>query len=248
MAAEKFPLPGASYDELIKIIKTYYHHDKPAGPSEISQVSGLHRVTVSYNHKFLVATGILVEQEQKKVITEKGKSLSHAIEYDIPQEIKRTWQDIVLDNEFLKGVVSAVRIRKGMESSTLQSHIAYSAGLSKTSRSRAGAGAIIDILKEAEFIKDMDGKLIAVSEAESVVQPTQRVHRLSGDARAITDASGKVKVTKDVPVIEGIPVSIQIQIQCSADEIEGLASKINTLLREISSTAGLEESDDDRQE
>ena len=71
---------------------------------------------------------------------------------------------------------------------------------------------------------------------------------LSGDARAITDASGKVKVTKDVPVIEGIPVSIQIQIQCSADEIEGLASKINTLLREISSTAVLEESDDDRQE
>lgn len=248
MAAEKFPLPASSYEELTKIIMTYGQFDKPAGPIEVSRRSGLHRVTVSYNHKFLVATGLLVEQGQKKVIAEKGRKLAHAIEYDIPEEIKRNWRDIVLDNEFLKGVVSAVRIRKGMEFSTLQSHIAYSAGRTKTSRSMAGAGAIVAILQEAELIKDMEGKLVAVSEIEPSVQPIQRVPRLSGDVRAITEASGKVAVTKGIPVTESIPVSIQIQIQCSADEVEGLASKINTLLREISSTAVSKESDTDTQE
>ena len=248
MAAEKFPLPASSYEELLKIIGTYNTLDKPAAPNEVSRVSGLHRVTVSYNHKFLVATGLLVEQGQKKVIADKGRTLMHAIGYDHSEDIKRNWRDIVLDNEFLKGVLSAVKIRKGMESSTLQSHIAYSAGRAKTPRSMAGAGAIIDILQKAELIKDMEGKLVAVSEVEPVDQPIQRVHRLSGDVRAISDASGKVTVTKGMPVTEGIPVSIQIQIQCSADEIEGLASKINSLLREISSTAVSKESDTDRQE
>lgn len=247
MGTEKFPLPASSYEELIKIIKAYVNLDKPAGPLDVSLLIGLHRVTISYNNKFLVSTGLLVEQGQKKVPTDKAKTLAHAIEYDMLQEIKKNWRDIVLDNEFLKGVVSAVRIRKGMELSTLQSHIAYSAGRAKTSRSRAGAGAIIDILKEAKLIEDMDGKIVAVAEAEPVIQPIRRVHRLSGDARAITEASGKVTLSKGMPVTEGIPVSIQIQIQCSADEVEGLAQKINTLLREIASTA-VSESDDDRQE
>ena len=123
MATEKFPLPASSYEELTKIIMTYSHFEKPAGPIEVSRRSGLHRVTVSYNHKFLVATGLLVEQGQKKVIADKGRALAHAIEYEIPEEIKRNWRDIVLDNEFLKGVVSAVRIRKGMELSTMKNDL-----------------------------------------------------------------------------------------------------------------------------
>ena len=44
-------------------------------------------------------------------------------------------------------MVSAVRIRNGMDRSNLVNHIVYSSGVKDSKDSRAGAGAIIEIFK-----------------------------------------------------------------------------------------------------
>jgi hypothetical protein len=247
MTSEKFPLPGASYEELLKILSAYNHSNKPASPQDVSNLAGLHRTTVSYNHKFLVAISVL-EGGQKKILTDVGRALAGAIDHQMEEEIRKNWRDIVLENEFLKSVVSAVRIRKGMELSTLQSHIAYSAGQGKTGRNMAGAGAIIEILREAGLLGEAEGKLIAIPEEETSPRGLERVRRISGDARAISIASGKITVTKPTPIAEGIPISIQIQIQCSAAEVENLASKIGSLIKQISNKTLSEDPEDKGQE
>jgi hypothetical protein len=247
MASEKFPLPGTSYEELLKILSAYNHSHKPASPQDVSILAGLHRTTVSYNHKFLVAISVL-EGGQKKILTDMGRALAGAIDHKMEEEIRKNWRDIVLENDFLKSVVSAVRIRKGMELPTLQSHIAYSAGQGKTGRNMAGAGAIIEILRESGLLREAEGKIIAVPEEEISAGGVERVRRISGDARAISEASGRIKVTKPTPVAGGIPISIQIQIQCSAAEVENLASKIGSLVKQISNGTLSEEPENKGQE
>jgi hypothetical protein len=237
MPEEKFRLPGSSYEELVKIIKAYGHMNAPSAPGEVGRLAGTHMTIVSRNNAFLVAIGV-IEGGKKKVITSKGKALGDALEHELADEIAQNWHEIVMGNEFLQKVLSAVKIRKGMEQSTLQSHIAYSAGQPKNQYVMAGASAVIDILKGAKSLKEEDGKLVAVVSDQTTV-PDQPAQPPTGTPQATTQSpSGpgpSVARTFVAPTGQaGVSISFQIQIQCSPDDVESLAPKLRSLLKEIS--------------
>jgi hypothetical protein len=126
MADDKFKLPQSSYEELTKIIKAYGHFDEPAELTAVSRLVSLHTTIISRNAGFLVAVGVL-EGGSKKTATVIGRELAHALEHEMPDEIRGSWQKIVTENEFLSKILAAIRIRNGMDHQTLESHVAYSA-------------------------------------------------------------------------------------------------------------------------
>lgn len=233
MPEEAFRLPGSSYEEISKIIKAYGLCTNPASPGDVTKLCGIHPTIVSKNNAFLVAIGIAVGGK-KKQITPLGLDLSRALEHEIPEEIERCWRGIVEANEFLQKVVSAVKVRKGMERSNLQAHVAYSAGLPKKGDVMTGANTVIDILLEAHLLKEEDGKLIAILDTgptqtgpeSSAIQPEMPATDFS--ALAPRGATWGNRLANPVP-----QVIIQVQIQCSANEIEGLTSKLRKLLAEL---------------
>ena len=240
MPEERFRLPGSSYEELAKIIKAYGNLSLEAAPNEVSKLAAIHPTSVSRNNAFLVSIDVL-KGGKKKLITDKGRALARALEHEMPDEIRTNWREIVLANEFLKRLVSAVRIRKGMEPSTLQAHVAYSAGQAKKPIVMTGAGAVVDILKAAGLVKEEEGKLEAVSEETPTHQEIPvLVGQTSRDQEISPGHPTMIPIVDSRVVKEGVAVTIQIQIQCSADEVEGLTPKLRALLNEISGPAAPE--------
>jgi hypothetical protein len=157
---EEFRLPLSSYDELVKIIRSYGHIDGEVPLPEIAKLAGLHTTIVSRNNAFLVAMGI-VEAGQRKVITPLGKGLARALEHNIIDEVAKHWREVIAGNQFFQRLIAAVRIRRGMDEPTLQAHVAYSAGQKKSPGVMAGSAAIVEIMKVAGVLRDENGKLVA---------------------------------------------------------------------------------------
>ncbi|NOS82835.1 MAG: hypothetical protein HOP32_14765 [Nitrospira sp.] len=239
MTEESFRLPQSSYGELVKIIKGYGAHNAEAVPDDISKVTGLHPTIVSRNNAFLVGINI-VQGGKKKTITDRGLSLARALEHDMPHEITKHWKEIVLGNDFLNKVLVAVRIRKGMDTGTLLSHIAYSAGQPKSAGIMAGAAAMIDILRAAALLKEEDGKLIAmVEDVTSAITETSSIEEQFTSKTSVQPSQSGVKDSSQNLLLPlstaNIPVTIQlhIQVQCSADDIGNLAPKLRSLIKEL---------------
>lgn len=238
MPEEKLRVPGSSYEELIKIVKAYGTMNSPASPNDVGDIAGMHSTIVSRNNAFLVGIGV-VEGGNKKVATSKGKALASALEHDMSEQIRKSWHEIVMSSDFLQKILAAVKVRKGMEESTLQSHVAYSAGQPRTPTVMAGAGAVVEILKVASLLKDEDGKLVTVADSTAPIydkpQPAGPV-----DVGWPTPPGKKPAAPIDAArvVREGVAISIQIQLQCSVQEIESLAPKLRALLEEIAKPEG----------
>ena len=143
--AEEFRLPKSSYDELVKIVRAYASSGQSANLDEVAQNAAMDKTIISRNNAFLISVGI-VEGGRGKGITEKGRGLAQALQYNVAEDISSRWRDIATSNEFLQKMVTAVSIRTGMEESALKSHIGYSAGESKSPFVMAGAGAVVEIV------------------------------------------------------------------------------------------------------
>ncbi len=234
MSDEGFPLPGSSYEELVKVIRAYDHFPGDVALPEVSGVAGMHVSNVSRNNGFLVAIGV-IQGGKKKAMTEAGRALARALDHSIQEEITRNWQSILAANDFLKRILAAVRIRKGMEYSALQSHVAYTAGLPKTPTVMAGSGAVVDILKAAGVLQEEDGKLIAVEGAITSegallsAAHTEPAPPHAGGAAAVRTGGASRASVGDLTV----GVQIQVQIQCSAQDVDAVGPKIRDLLKEL---------------
>ncbi len=230
MPEKGFRLPQSSYEELVKIIKAYGRCGDKASLSEVAKTAAINETIISRNNAFLTSVG-LIEGGRVKRTTSTGRALANALHHNVSDEISLHWRDIVLGNEFLQKMVSAVSIRQGMETVTLQGHIAYSAGEPKTAAVSAGAGAVVEILKVAGLLNEQDGKLVALEVPTS--QPRQQAPPVAeGGAPKVT-----YQVAEHVIPAKGaapVGISIQIQIQCSASEIQDLGPKLRALLRELS--------------
>src|SRR6476661_7832223 len=109
----------------------YGQFGEPQPPSEVGRILSIHETSISRNGAFLTGVGVL-EGVRRKALTPSGRALARALEHEMPDEIRRTWREILTENDFIQKVLAAVRIRKGMERTALQSHIAYSSGQSKS--------------------------------------------------------------------------------------------------------------------
>ena len=166
--AETFKLPCSSYEELIKLFQAYANTKEGTALSldEITQATGVPRTIVSKNNGFMVQVGLITEGN-KKAATETGRALGRAYTSKITDEVERIWKEIIAEVDFLNRMLSAVRIRNGMDRSSFINHIIYSSGLKDAKESRAGAGALIEIFKSVGVLSEVDGKLSVLDEPSS---------------------------------------------------------------------------------
>lgn len=118
----------------------------------------------------MVQVGLITEGN-KKAATETGRALGRAYTSKITDEVDRIWKEIIAEVDFLNRMLSAVRIRNGMDRSSFINHIIYSSGLKDTKESRAGAGALIEIFKSVGVLLEVDGKL-TVPDDSSCTKPS----------------------------------------------------------------------------
>ena len=223
MAENEFRLPGSPYEGLVSIIVAYGTRDEAAGPGDVSKLDAVHQSSVSRTNAFLTAIGVL-RGERQKVVTQQGRNLALALERRDPNEIRRNWREIISTNEFLQNVVAAVKLREGMIYSTVQAYIAHAAGQPRNKPVMTGAGAIIEILKTAELLREQDGELVATIDEEFE-------EKTSGTGPGMPDPS---EITVSTNADSSPPLSIHLHVQCTPDEIEDLAPRLKSLIREIS--------------
>ncbi|MDA8346782.1 MAG: hypothetical protein M0Z66_15150 [Thermaerobacter sp.] len=224
MSDEKYHLPGSSYSELVKVVRAYGTSSDPLSPDDIAKRTGMHPTAVSRNNGFLVEAGI-IQSGKKKQITPSGRSLSMALEHNLVDEIASSWQEILRENDFISKLLSAVRIRNGMDHSTLLSHVAYTAGQSKTAVVVTGAGTVIDIMLAAHLLTDADGKYVVASEMpqpgpSASVEPLAVKHSVVG-ARLGTGLQ------------EGLGLIVQVQVTCTVQELKDLGPALKSLMSSL---------------
>jgi hypothetical protein len=249
MPERGFPLPGSSYKELIKIIQGYGSVDDNATPSDVARVVSVHETIVSKNNRFLGSIGI-IQGGKKKTMTPIGRDLAHALNHDIKDDIAAKWREIVETNDFLQKVVAAVRIRKGMDESTLESHVAYSAGQPKTPAVSTGAGTVVDILRAAELLKEEAGNLIAIlPEQVSDSEEVGETALVSQKLRSPLVSGGLIHVSHYGGLrTEGVSLNIEVRIQCTAEDIGELGPKIRKLIKELNESEADDPSGSERGE
>jgi len=222
-----FKLPASSLEEVFKVIQGYASVKKSASLSDIAKNTGMHTTAISKNVGFLLSIGLL-EGGKNKAPTEVGSKLGFALMHNMAEEVEAILADIVADNEFLKNVLAAVRIRKGMDASALRSHIAYSAGLSKTGSTTTGTGAVIELLKRSGHLAEEDGKLVVSSPVTRVASEATVPEKIP---TATSVRSMEARIDTDSP----LSISIRIEVRCEAKDLDTLGPKLRKVVDDFSS-------------
>lgn len=231
--AEEFPLPSSSYKELIKIIRAYGRiGSEKASLADVAKLAVMNETSVSGNNKFLIALGV-IKAGQKKTITSLGAELANALEHEMPEEVAEKWRAVVNATDFLERVIAAVRIRKGMDQATLESHVAYSAGQPKTPAVATGARTVVDILTTSGVLKDEDGTLVAVApEPRSITETVQKSLSIS-DSMTMSDSPTVQGLFARSTRVGGVQLNIDVTVQCTPADLDELGHKLRKLLKDF---------------
>ena len=234
----KFNLPHSHYEELTEVIKAYSHHSQPAGTDEVSRLVGLRPTVLKGNVGFLIAVDIL-EPGTMKALTPAGRKLAHALERDSPVDIRMWWRRIILHNGFLKDLLSAIKIRDGMDQQALESHIVDSAGYPETMGYLSNARTLIDILKAAELIVERNEEYIletvGLGQHDGLGPAVQRAADV-GNAQTVEQEPPAVRTRIAQPQTQAngvVQVSIQVNINCPPVDVEDLVERLRRMLGEI---------------
>lgn len=174
-----------SYDSLVKIIMAYRLIKQGwATRKDISRAGGPKRLTqISKKTPFLTRIGILEGDDNTKRLTALGRNLADALHFKKEEDIESYWCKIVLENEFLHMLRSAIGIRDEVSYSDLQRLVIENANAEDNNQTRVGARAVIKILETAGLIgltKRNSGPVYVVTEGRSA--PTAKkfvsVHRI----------------------------------------------------------------------
>jgi hypothetical protein len=234
MAEREFRLPGSSYEELVNIIVAYGTRDEAARPGDVGKLDAVHQSSVSRNNGFLTEIGVL-QGESKKLITRRGRALALALARKDRAEIRKNWRALVATNEFLQNVVAAVKLREGMLHPTVQAYVAHAAGQPRNKPVMTGAGAIVEILKTAGLLREEAGELVATFDEDFETDEFLEENGSLPEAEELSEPT----VSTTVEAGEGPAVTIHLHVRCTADEIEDLAPRLKTLLRELSGPPSL---------
>lgn len=228
--AETFKLPASSLEEIIKIIQAYANEKEGVllALDDITQSTGVPRTVVSGNNGFLVQIGLITEGN-KKSATDIGRSLGRAYISKIDYELERIWKEIIAENDFLNRMISAVRIRNGMDRTSFLNHIIYSSGQKDTKQNRTGANAVIEILKSVNVINEVDGKLTVTENTE-----VEKVEQTATNELIDTPQTTRSNPLPVTTIQAKGAITININIGCSVAEIDELADKIQKLIKGLS--------------
>jgi hypothetical protein len=233
MADVGFPLPVSSYKELVKIIQAYGRVGAEASLTDVARLAVMNETTVSGNNGFLVAIAV-IQGGKKKTITPVGANLAHALEHEesLPEEVASKWRTVVDANDFLQKVIAAVRIRKSMDESGLESHVAYSAGQPRTPAVATGARTVIDILEAARLLKEEGGNLIPlVAEPRPIPETVEKTLSISDTMAPMTDNT-QTQLSQ-ATALGGVHLNIDVTVQCTPADLDDLGRKLRKLLRDF---------------
>ena len=177
--SEEFNLPSSSYEELKKIVMGYSHAQENATLESLAQLTGVNKFSISGNSKFLTDVGIIAGGI-KKSATELGKRLGRAIEHHQENDVQKYLTQAVQSNTKVASLITTLRIKNGLNSKDLAKHALYVSGQKDTSKNRAGAKCVVDLLKHAGLVEERDGKIYVAAPAE----PSNISENLSEDGRA----------------------------------------------------------------
>lgn len=230
---EEFKLPSSSYSEIVKIIKAYSHNsDKASSLNELEQLSGIDHTIISSNNKFLLSVGIIEGGNNKKV-TSRGIELSNALQYNQEGEISKIWKEVCKDSDFLFKMLTAIKIRNGMDETAFQNHIAYSSGQKNNSYTKTGSITVVEIFKIANLVKEDDGKLIYTGDDSDIIRErstktSEKVWDLNKDVKQDTQ-------TKTVHEKNGrnVNINIEIKINPTSEELENLGPKLKKIIADL---------------
>lgn len=233
MADEPFKLPAASLEQVFRIVQGYA--EKPAGASlsEVSQTTGIPTSEVSRNSGFLRSIGI-IEGTTKRALTPVGNNLALALSNGLEEQVSQSLAQVIEGNEFLQKMVSAIRIRGGMDKNTLQAHIAYSAGVKKSSKSTTGSLTVIEFLKAAGAVTDTDGKIVVDRQPQDSHQSSLRITEKSD--------GGRVRILRQSR--RATPnLQINININCGAGDLKGLGPRLKEFMKDIEASLNSDDPD-----
>jgi len=231
--AESVKIPGSSYEELIKIIKAYATGKigTPMSLDTVAQTAGMDKTIISRNNGFLVQLGIIISEGSKKSPTQLGSDLGRAYSLNMDEQIIRIWRESIESDEFLSRMLSAIKIRNGMEKTSFINHILYSSGSSTNNNTRAGAATIIEIYKTAKLVTEVDGKIVALDtdedmskiESASLIQASQTmVHPESVSSHYIQPIQNS-----------STNITININISSSINDLDVLPEKLLHLIKTL---------------
>jgi hypothetical protein len=160
-----------SYNSLVQIIKACRLLKGWATRKDISNAGGPERLTqISKKTPFLTRIGILEGDDNAKRLTATGCNLADALQSKKEADIEFYWRKIVLENEFLYTLRSAIDNRDEVSYSDLQRLVIENAKAEDNDQTRVGARAVIKILETAGLIgltKRNSGPVYVVTEGRS---------------------------------------------------------------------------------
>ncbi len=219
------------------MILGYHSVGKPTGLTDLAQTTGMARTTISGNNAFLSFIGVL-EGANKKSLTEVGGRLARAVEHDIILEVQKVWSEIISENEFLTKMIQAVKIRRGMEYSQLENHIAFSSGESKSASVMTGSRAVIDIFLSAGALIQEGEKLVVNEHIPGISDHASPELIKDKDDIAIDPVFHEP--SNDVPhdaerktIYDNSQIKIELTISAKPDELDGLGKKIRAIIDDI---------------
>ena len=226
--SEAYKLPGSSYEEFVKIIKAYATGKIgiPMTLETVAQTAGMDKTIVSRNNGFLVQLS-LISDGNKKSPTQEGLDLGRAYSLKMGEQVAKIWKAIIEKDEFLSRMLSAIKIRNGMEKSSFINHILYSSGSSNNNSTRAGASTIVEIYKVAGLVEENDGKIIALDE-ESI--------DVNDDTDAVVKKeqnSETIQPVKSTQVYSDNKIIININIDAKVEDLDVLSDKLKILIENI---------------
>lgn len=234
MAERQFRLPGSPYEELANIIVAYGTRDEASRTGDVGKLDSVHQSSVSRTNGFLTEIGVL-QGETKKLITRRGRALALALARKDREAIRSNWRAIVGSTEFLQNVVSAVKLREGMLFPTVQAYIAHAAGQPRNKPVMTGAGAIVEILKAADLLREEAGELVAVFDEDPMPEEPSAEEPVEDGPPVPSEAGVSAVVETNGASAAGVPpVQIHLHINCEPDEIEDLAPRLKRLLGDLS--------------
>lgn len=170
--AEVFKLPGSSYEEITKIIRAYSNvkNGQAISLADLAQISGMDKTIISRNNGFLLQLRLITEGN-RKTPTEMGITLGRAYNLGMTEQISKIWFEIVRNDEFLNRMISTIQIKTEMSKQEFVNHIVFSSSNNNSNNARAGASAIIEILKLTQMIEENDGMIVS-GKSNDVVEGT----------------------------------------------------------------------------
>lgn len=231
-ADNTFPLPSSGLDIIEKIIRAYFvTGTKEFTLEEIISRSGVNLDSLTRNHPFLVALGI-VTGVYKKAITESGAILAAALQQNLEEEAAKSWRDIILNSQPIEPIISMIKVQSPFSEDELKKRIALTLRKADGPRTRSGVSCLVQIMKKAKLLTEDNGNISWNNEWTNTAktldsmmaaaeQPIKNSQKLE-----VSDVKEKERGQKNYAPALHIDIQIHIAADASSDQIDQIFSSM----------------------